>query len=85
MQLYLDAAMSGKTGKEKYSMFLLAIGERGRDILSSWMWFKVVNADGVEMNEDDITVKRLFGKFGKRCIPKKNIIIEHMIFSISLP
>ena len=80
VQFYIDAVLSGKTEKEKYSMFLLTIGEGGRDIFSTWSWPKKKNTDGTETDEDDITVNGLFTKFENHCIPKKNIIVERINF-----
>ena len=40
MQLYIDAVMSSKTEKEKYSTFLYLIGEEGREIFNTWTWPK---------------------------------------------
>ena len=71
MQFYFDAAMTAKSEKEKYSTFLLAIGEGGRDIFGTWTWEKVRNEAGAVTKEDDITVKGLFQKFEAHCIPKK--------------
>ena len=57
MQLYIDAVTSGKSEKEKYSMLILAIGEGGRDIFSTWTWDKVKDEQGADTDEDHITVK----------------------------
>ena len=81
MQLYIDAVMSGKSEKEKYSMLLLAIGEGGWDIFSTWTWDKGKDKQGADMDEDYITVKALFTCFGAHCIPKKNIVLEKLNFS----
>ena len=59
MQFYIDGVMSGKTERENYSMFLLAIGERGREIFSTWTWLKFKDENGTDTEEDAISVKKL--------------------------
>ena len=51
MKLYLDAVMTSKTKKEKYSTFIFVISERGREILNTWTWIKKVDADGNHKDE----------------------------------
>ena len=80
MELYVAATMKDKSDKEKYSMVLLAIGQGGRDIFSTWTWIKKRNQDGEETTEDDITVEKILEKFEAHCIPKKNVIYERMKF-----
>ena len=75
-EFYIDPVMSGKTEKEKYSMFLLAISEDGREIFSTWNLPKKKDANGADTDEVVITVNELFAN----CLPKKNIILERMIF-----
>ena len=62
MQLYLNTVMSRKTEEQQYSTFLFISGERGREIFNTFTWNKKIR-DGVETEEDDITVKELFQKF----------------------
>ena len=71
--------MSEKTEKQQYSTFLLVIGERGREIFSTFTWSRKAR-DGVETEENDITVKALFQKFEDYCLPKKNFIVERRRF-----
>ena len=59
MQLYLNAVMSGKSEEQQYSTFFFIIGERGREMFNTFTWNKKIR-DGVESEEDDITVKALF-------------------------
>ena len=73
MQLYLNAVMPGKTEEQQYSAFLFVIGERGTEIFNTFTWNKMMR-DGVETEEDDITVKAFFQKFEDYCLPKKNLI-----------
>ena len=40
MKFYLNAMMMGKTGEEKYSVFLFLTGEQGRDVLNTMIWEK---------------------------------------------
>ena len=75
MQSYLNAVKSGKTEGQQYSTFSFVIGERGREIFNTFTWNKQIR-DGVETEEDDITVKALFQKFEDYCLPKKNLIAE---------
>ena len=79
MQLYLNTVMSGKTEEQQYSTFLFLIGERGREIFNTFIWNKKIR-DGVETEEDDITMKVLFPKFEDYCLPKKNLIAERSRF-----
>ena len=79
MQLYLNAAMSGKTEEQQYSRFLFVTGERGREIFNTFTWNKKAR-DGVETEEYDITVKALFQKFEDYCRPKKNLIVKEEDF-----
>ena len=46
----------------QYSRFLFVIGETRREIFNTFSWNKKIR-DGVETEEDDITVKELFQKF----------------------
>ena len=79
MKLYLNAVMRTKTEEEKYSTFLFVIGDRGREIFNTWVWDKV-EADGVETEEDDITIKALYERYEEYCIPKRNLVIERRRF-----
>ena len=79
-KLYLNAIMSSKSEKEKYSMFLLCIGETGREIFSTFTWDKKRDADGNATDEDNITTDGVFEKFEGYCLPKKNLILERMKF-----
>ena len=63
MQFYIDATMSKKTEKEKYSFFLFWMGEADREIFNTWVWPKVTSEGGQPTEEDDITVAALFKKF----------------------
>ena len=58
MQFYLNAVMSGKAEEEQSSIFLFVIDERGREIFNTFAWNKEIR-DGVETEEDDITVKAI--------------------------
>ena len=78
MKLYLDAIMPSKSEKEKYSMFLLCIGETGREIFSMFTWDKKRDADDNATDEDNITTDGLFEKFEGHCLSKKNLILERM-------
>ena len=82
MQLYeyIDAVMSSKTEKEKYSTFLFLIGEVGREIFNTWAWPKIKDEAGNKTDEDQIPVTELFRKFEEYCIPKRNLIIERRKF-----
>ena len=51
--------MSGKSEEQQYSTFFFIIGERGREMFNTFTWNKKIR-DGVESEEDDITVKALF-------------------------
>ena len=79
MQLYLNSVISGKTEEQQYSTFLFPIGERGREIFNTFTWIKKIR-DGIETEEDDITVKALFQKFEDYRLPKKNLIAERSRF-----
>ena len=81
MQFYINATMSKKTEKEKYSFFLFSIGEAGREIFNTWIWPKVVNDEGEPTDEDDITIAALFKKFEDYCKPKRNLIVERYKFN----
>ena len=59
----------------QYSRFLFVIGETGREIFNTFSWNKKIR-DGVETEEDDITVKALFQRFEDYCLPKKNLIVR---------
>ena len=76
MQLYLDAVMSTKTPKEKYSAFLYVIGQRGRDIFNSFTFTKIKDENGVDTDQDEITVGILFAKFEAYCNPRRNLLLE---------
>ena len=65
MKLYLDE-------KDRYSTFLFLIGERGREILNTWIWLKKVDADGNPTDEDDIKLHELFKRFKDYCLAKRN-------------
>ena len=77
----INATMSKKTEKEKYSFFLFSIGEAGREIFNTWIWPKVVNDEGEPTDEDDITIAALFKKFEDYCKPKRNLIVERYKFN----
>ena len=79
MQLYLNAVMSGKTEEQQYSTFLFVIGERGREIFNTFIWNRKAR-DGIETEENGITVKALFQKFEDYCLPKRNFIVERRRF-----
>ena len=81
MQFYIDATMSKKTEKEKYSFFLFSMGEAGREIFNTWVWPKVTNEDGQPTGEDDITIAALFKKFEDYCKPQRNLIVERHKFN----
>ena len=76
MKQYLDVIMSSKSEKEKYSVFLLCIGETGREIFSTFTWDKKRDADGNATDEGKFTTDVLFEKFEGYCLPKKNLILE---------
>ena len=59
----------------QYSRFLFVIGETRREIFNTFSWNKKIR-DGVETEEDDITVKALFQRFEDYCLPKKNLIVK---------
>ena len=80
MQLYLDAVMSTKTPKEKYSAFLYVIGQRGRDIFNSFTFTKIKDENGVDTDQDEITVAILFAKFEAYCNPRRNLLLERRKF-----
>ena len=80
MTLYIDAVMTGKTQKEKYSAFLYCIGQRGRDIYNTFTFEKVKDEHGVDTDVDDITVAILFTKFQDYCNPKTNVLLERRKF-----
>ena len=80
MKLYLDAVMTSKTEKEKYSTFLFVIGERGREIFNTWTWLKKVDADGNPTDEDDSKLQELFKRFEDYCLPKRNLVVERRQF-----
>ena len=65
----LNAVMSGKTEEQQYSTFLFVIDERGREIFNTFTWNRKTR-DGVETEENNITVKALFQKFEDYCLPK---------------
>ena len=65
--------------EEKYSAFLFIIGERGREIFNTWTWDKI-KVEGVETEEDNITVKMLFQKFEEYCLPRRNLVVERRRF-----
>ena len=71
--------MRGKTEQEKYSVFLLLIGEQGRDVFNTMTWEKKRNAEGNPTEEDDITVRQLFKNFEDYCLPK-NLVVERRKF-----
>ena len=58
MQFYLNVVMSGKAEEEQSSIFLFVIGERGREIFNTFAQNKKIR-DGVETEEDNITVKAI--------------------------
>ena len=70
MQLYLNSVMPEKTEEQQYSTFLFVIGERGREIFNTFTWNKKTR-DGIETEEDDITVKALLQKLEDYCLTKK--------------
>ena len=72
--------MRGKTGEEKYCVFLFLIGEQGRDIFNTTEWDKKADPLGNQTEEDDITVKKLFKRFEECCLPKKNLVVERRKF-----
>ncbi len=69
--LYMDATMTGKTEKEKHSMFLYLIGEEGSEIYETMVL--------AEQEKD--TLEPLFTKFKAHCNPKKNVTIERDKFT----
>ena len=71
--------MRGKTGEEKYCVFLFVIGEQGRDIFNTTEWDKKADPLG-NQTEDNITVKKLFKRFEECCLPKKNLVVERRKF-----
>ena len=80
MEFHLTAMMRGKTEEEKHSVFLFLIGEQGRDIFNTIEWGKRVDAQGNQREEDNIMVKKLFKRFEKYCLPKKNLVVERRKF-----
>ena len=62
--------MSEKTKEQQYSTFLFVIDERGREIFNTFTWNKKTR-DGIETEEDDITVKALLQKLEDYCLTKK--------------
>ena len=72
--------MRGKTGEEKYCVFLFLIGEQGRDIFNTTEWDKKADPLGNQTEEDNITVKKLFKRFEECCLPKKNLVVERRKF-----
>ena len=69
MQLYLDTLPPSVKERQKTAKMLLQIGEKGRDVYSTW---KIESAE--------LTVALLMKKFGEYCEPKKNLIIERHKF-----
>ena len=80
MRLYIDAVMSGKQPKEKYSAFLYVIGQRGRDIFNTFTFQKIKDEKGQDTADDEITVEILFRMFGCYCNPKTNLLLERRKF-----
>ena len=72
----IDATMSKKTEKEKYSFFLFSMGEAGREIFNTCVWPKGRGEDGQPTGEDDITIAALFKKLEDYCKPQRNLIVE---------
>ena len=60
-------------------MFLVLIGEQGRDIFSTIEWDKKVNAQGNQVEEDYTTVKKLFKRFEEYCLLKKYLKVERRL------
>ena len=80
IKFYLDAIPDMITEKQKYSAFLLLVGEEGHEIFDTWTWLKKEGEDGEPTDEDDITIEGLFEKFEDYCIPKRNLIVERRMF-----
>ena len=57
--------------KQKTAKFLLQIGERGREVYSTW-----------KISANDLTIKCLLDKFEEHCSPKKNLVIERHRFMV---
>ena len=60
-------------------MFLFLIGEQGRDIFNT-EWGKKVDAQGNQIEEGDIVVKKLFQRFEEYCLGKKNLMVKRKFF-----
>ena len=69
MQLYLDTLPPTVKERQKTAKLLLQIGEKGREVYSTW---KIPAAQ--------LTVACLMEKFDNYCAPKKNLIIERHKF-----
>ena len=80
MTFYLTAVMKDKSEEEKYSAFLLLIGEQSREMFNTMEWEKIQNADGNPMEEECITINELFKKYDKFCEPTKNLVVERRKF-----
>lgn len=69
MQFYLDTLPTNVKEKQRTAKFLLQIGERGREIFSTW-----------KIPPSDVTIECLLSKFEEHCSPKKNLVIERHRF-----
>ena len=69
MQFYLDTLPTNVKEKQRTAKFLLQIGERGREIFSTW-----------KIPPSDVTIECLLSKFEEHCSPKKNLVTERHRF-----
>ena len=69
MQLYMDTLPQTVKERQKTAKLLLQIGEKGREVFSTW-----------KIPTEQLTVALLMDKFDEHCAPKKNLIIERHKF-----
>ena len=69
MEFYLDTLPPRVNEKQRTAKFLLQIGERGREVFSTW-----------RIPPENLTIECLLSKFEEHCSPKKNLVIERHRF-----
>ncbi|GFR65423.1 hypothetical protein ElyMa_001947100 [Elysia marginata] len=70
MQLLLSGPLMDKTEEQKFSYFLIYIGQAGRDIYNTW-----------DIAEGDKKLDILFQRFQTYCRPKNNVTMARFKFN----
>ena len=71
MELYIELSMARKSEKDKRSVFLYVIGQKGQDV------YNIMNLDDTQCDKINV----LFTKFEEYCKPKQNMTVERHQFN----